>query len=322
MQGCNGTRILSDQKYNLTFHLGLHKTGTTALQRDWFPAWHDVNVLSTETAAAREYDDMVCTRDSVYFDAHEGRRMLEAILDPSRPNLMSREAFSGSPYAGVGKLSLDHRSDILRNLSSSFPEARAILVLRRQDTYAISLYREYLKSGGCLDIRGFCLGSDGVRPVLSLDRFFYLRYVDFLWRAFPAGVLVLAYERFVAEQQEFLKDFGKFVGVAMPQVSNSVWNATTLGPKGLRLARFASRFVKSQLNPGGFIPPLRIPYVRGGRSTSLLWLLHDRGLPWGRRSRNKDVFPDIKHEILERVRKDNRILDLKYGLGLERFGYY
>lgn len=310
------------QPYDVIFHIGLHKTGTTALQKQWFPKWNAVNIIGLESTEGNTFDDIVCTQDSIYFDARSARQLLGAVLRRDRPNLMSRESLSGSPFAGVAKRSLDHRSDILRNLASAFPESRIVLVIRRQDSYVVSLYRQYLKSGGSLSIREFCRGSRNRRPILAIDRLNYLTYVDFLRKTFSSGVLVLPYELFALDQQVFLRRFAAFVGAEAPGIHVGVRNETKLGATGLKIARFASRLVSSQLNPGGLLPPMGVPWPAAWGGHSVLWLIHDRGL-WGlRRKAGRELFGEVKKEIMEQVKNGNRDLDERYALGLKAFAYY
>jgi len=306
----------------MILHMGLHKTATGALQRQFFPACGDCRLLTAARPGVRRLVDLVTRKDPLYFDPGEARRVIDPELDPDRPNLLSNESFSGPPYAGVIEAGLDHRGPVLENLRACFPEARVVLVLRRQDDLARSLYRQYLKAGGTRDVRRFYgLRQEVGRPLMSLDRFRFSRYIEAVKRSFPAGVLVLAYEQFVADQAAFLHRLTRFIGVDDPGVVLRSENATRLGPAGMEVSRLLNHLFRSNLNQGGALPSPRQRLPGGGyRRMRPVALLHDK---WpGRVSRGHGALFEVGREILEMVREDNVRLDRAHDLGLSAYGYY
>lgn len=303
---------------DIFLHLGMHKTGTTTLQQQFFPRCEGLAYADGD--AVRSFTQEVISTDPIYFDAEAARASLAGAIDPARPTLISKESFSGSLYAGVGAPNLDHRSPILHNLAAALPQARAILVIRRQDSLAASMYREYLKMGGTAKARAF-FGAPGQPGILPIDRFRFRRYVDEVHRAFPAGVLVLAYEQFAREPEAFLSRIATFMGVGTPEVKLRRSNRTSLGPVGMEVVRIIGRLFQNQLNPGGLIPPVPM-YRRGAwRRISPVTVIHDRW-PFGGASSRGGVLQQVCQEILHAVRDDNAALDARYGLGLQALGYY
>lgn len=303
-------------------HLGLHKTATGTLQRQFFPVCRDLNLLTTRVPEMKSLVSYVTRTDPLYFDRDKARAIIRGVVDPCRPNMLSNESFSGPPYAGVIEGGLDHREPILSNLKSTFPDAKAILVLRRQDSLAKSLYRQYLKSGGTRSVKRFYGFEEPDKPGLfSLDRMKFTPYVDAVHSAFPQGVLTLTYEQFSSDQAGFLREIAAFVGIAMPEIELRRENATALGPAGMEMTRVMNHFFRSLLNPAGLIPGVIVNKGGVKRRISPVQLIHDH---WPRKlSRQGDsVISLVADEILQQVREDNRLLDEKYGLNLSKYCFY
>lgn len=303
-------------------HLGLHKTGTTTLQHQLFPACAEVNLLTTLDDTVRRFVRGVTRTDPLYYDAEAARALLAPRMSNDRLNLLSNESLSGPPYAGAIEIGLDHRSPVLANLAASFPDARAMIVLRRQDHLARSFYRQYLKSGGTRRARTFFgLSNDDKGPIMSPDRFRFARYVDALCEAFPAGVLILAFEQFIAEPAIYLQRIGEFLEVTLPEVELRRENATRLGPFGMEVTRLLNHLFRNLLNPAGVLPG--VPTRRFGRwrSVSPVEFIHDYTPDFGRRS-DGGAAAEIARGILEDCKADNRRLCESHGLDFERFGYY
>ena len=306
---------------NIVCHIGLHKTASGTLQRQFFPACHDLNLLTTRDPVVQEFMHDVTRKDPLYFDPNKTRALLESKISGTKINLLSNESLSGPPYAGVVEWGLDHRSPILGNLRRVLPNARVVIVLRRQDSLARSLYRQYIKRGGTAKIHRF-YGLDGSgRPALmSLDRFYFSPFLREIHTQFAGGVLVLTFEEFVQDQRTFLDRLCTFIGIATTSVELRKENATRLGYFGIEVTRRMNFAMRGMLNHG-VIPAL--PIYRHGRwsRVSAVELIHDY---WPGRPRSKQISPllDAGEQILRRFGEDNRMMDRELGLGLGRFKYY
>ena len=302
-------------------HLGLHKTASGTLQRQFFPACSKLNLLTTLDPTVRKFVHAVTRKDPLYFDPQEALSLLAGRVRGDRVNLLSNESLSGPPYAGVAEGGLDHRSPVLQNLRAAFPDARAVLVLRRQDSLARSLYRQYLKRGGTAKVdRFFGLATDLQPPMMSLDRFCFSPFVRCVFESFGSRVLVLTFEQFLRDQQSFLEQLCRFIGVERPDLKLDSENATRMGPAGMEVTRLLNFAFRGTLNQG-IVP--RIPIRRRGRwmLVSPVELIHDY---WpGRPGSSQDsAFNRLTSEIWEMYREDNRHLDVDFRLGLAQFGYY
>jgi hypothetical protein len=306
--------------YSVVCHIGLHKTASGALQRQFFPACSGVNLFTTQQRYTDDFIRAVTCMDPIYFDAQAATGMVLPHMSVDRVNLISNESLSGPPYAGLIEYGLDHRGPVLYNLREAFPEARIIIVLRRQDSLARSLYRQYLKRGGTVRIDRFFGVSRNRKPALMpLERFRYSRYLDLLTGLFPAGVKFMLFEDFVADRQGFLSDLCDFIGVECPDIDLVAENATRLGPVGMEVSRWGNFWFRSMINQG---PIPAVPRKRFGRwrLVSPVEYVHDY---WpGRGKKASRLASRVCAGILAEVSEDNRMVDARYKLGLAGRGYY
>lgn len=269
----------------------------------------------------QKFVHLVTKKDPIYFNPENARNLLTPLFENTKVTLLSNEMISGPPFAGVIEAGLDHRSPVITNLRSTFPEAKIIIIIRRQDSLAQSFYRQYLYSGGTTRPSTFYgFKKAQVAPLMSLDRFYFFPYIELLRSAFPSGLLVLPFEEFVHEQQQFLGKLCNFLGIDIPDIGLRKENATKLGPIGMEISRLLNHALRNMINRG-IIPS--IPIVKNGKlaSINLNHVLHDN---WPFRSKtnvNSDLYR-VAQRILDMTKNDNRLLDSKYALGLDNYGYY
>jgi Sulfotransferase family len=306
---------------NIVCHLGLHKTASGTLQRQFFPACSGLNLLTTLDPAVRQFVHAVTRKDPLYFDPNHALELLGGRVRSDQINLLSNESLSGPPYAGLSEGGLDHRSPVLQNLKAVFPNARVVVVLRRQDSLARSLYRQYLKRGGTAKVQNF-FGTSAAHqsPLMSLDRFCFSPYVHCVYETFGSHVLVLTFEEFLRDQRLFLERLCHFIGAKRPDIKLDPENATRMGPTGMEVTRLLNFAFRGMLNQG-IVP--RLPVRRRGhwRRVSPVELIHDY---WpGRPGAHQDsALNRVTNDIWQRYREDNRRLDHEYRLGLGELGYY
>ena len=117
----------------LTFHIGLHKTGTTFLQQAVFPELDGFHLV-------RQMQDV--------------RQLFSA--SPEDRLLVTHEGLSGNPLEGSWWKEFKM---YVRGISRFFPESTCILGFRRHDRLVRSLYKQYLHEGG----------THGVSELFALD---------------------------------------------------------------------------------------------------------------------------------------------------------
>jgi hypothetical protein len=304
-------------------HIGLHKTGNGTLQFQFFPACEGITFLTTANERMKQFTTYVTRTDPLYFDPFSALELLGPQLKTGKKIVLSNEAFSGPLWTGLAHLGLDHRFPVLANLRETFPDARVILVLRRQDELARSIYRQYLKAGGTRPVKRFYgLASKGRPPVISLNRFRFSPYVTAVCESFPKGFLILTYEEFRSDQKAFLRKITDFIGIDLPEIELRKSNVSRLGPFGLEIARLLNFFFRSALNPGGFLPGISQTMTGGKtRVASPVHLIH-RSWPGRGVHRRGGTLWDVSNRVFESVQADNRTLDERYHLNLHQYGYY
>jgi hypothetical protein len=307
---------------NIILHIGLHKTATGALQRQFFPACLDLILLTTLIDDVRSFIHYVTRCDPIYFNESKALQLINKYFNTNKPVLLSNESLSGPPYAGVIEGGLDHRSCVLANLQTVFPEAKVILVLRRQDSMVKSFYRQYLKSGGTRSIKRFYgLGDNTKPPLMTLDRFFYSIYVEEVIKKFPSGVLLLAFEELIKNQKQFLEKITNFIGVHLPNIELEKENRTTLGPMGMEVSRILNHLFRSMLNPSGLIPGIKMKQHGIPTRVSPVQIMHDKWPSKGNKINKGEIF-EVAEEIFKKLKEDNQRLDEKYQLDLKEYNYY
>ncbi|MGH8241824.1 MAG: hypothetical protein ACRETY_00580 [Steroidobacteraceae bacterium] len=302
--------------------MGLHKTATTTLQRHVFPVLPGLHFIDSarKPAAAIVYSFQV--QDPIFFDSSHARVVLEGVLSNDKVNLISSESLSGSLYSAVGKRDLDHRHSIIENLQRTLPEAKIMLVLRRQDQFARAVYRQYIKRGGVLDPAEF-FGLDGhLGAYFPRDRFRYCEYVRALKSRFPAGVHVGIFEEFAESPSTFLERMCRFLEVeALDWCQLKKFNRSRLGSTGLEVSRVLNRLFRSPLNPGGILPGIPLRRHTGvWWSVSPVYLLQDHWPGTGRVAEDSRL-GRVCAKLLEDEVAHNKLLQDELNLDLERYGY-
>lgn len=120
-------------------HVGLHKTGSTYLQKQIFTqSKHRTLLTRPYTTHNKYFNQLMYADDTLYSHSNT---MSELSRLPTGGLLLSDETFSGSPLA----LHSINRSMTARRLSKAFSDAEIILFIRDQADYCVSNYSAYIK---------------------------------------------------------------------------------------------------------------------------------------------------------------------------------
>lgn len=109
--------------------------------------------------------------------------------------------------------------DMAHRLHDSFPEAKILIVIREQRSMLMSSYSQALKGGITVDIDDYL--NPPAKPVngpfFSMAWLNYDRMVAIYDRLFgEANVLVLPFEYFIAEPEDFTRRIVEFAGAEVP----------------------------------------------------------------------------------------------------------
>ncbi len=176
-------KYMSDISSKLFFlHIGLHKTGTTFLQKNIFPNFDTTDLCYNPPNIINAIRDLYRHN---YCDElrRETIRIIYRELDIicQKKIFLSHEIYSGTPWRNYDDL--EKMSSFLKEV---FPTAKIILVFRDHGDWLESLYKEAIKDGCLLSIDTFLNYTSGKfgerrnidkRNVNALD-FNYRRIID------------------------------------------------------------------------------------------------------------------------------------------------
>lgn len=209
------------------WHIGKMKTASTFLQYNVFPYLDPIDFLGWNTKLAeKSWNSSVAMdlvneiRFSQKFNVNvNAQRVLELrLLSPSKV-LISEE--------GIGTDQGNFQRNILR-ISEIDPEARVIMVIRRQSSYLLSQYYQYQrgvfgnKRWPHISLREFL-----EQKFFHVSEIFYLEQIINGYKIFGRNnFFVLPYELLMADVREFSRLFSEFLGCSQKQFCKQLISAT------------------------------------------------------------------------------------------------
>lgn len=294
-------------------HVGVHKTGSTWLQRSFFtprgggflPVLDDGQVI-----------DLIVRPHPLEWDPEPARDAIARGIAAARARglvpVLSHEELSGNPQAG------GHASaELARRIATVAPGARLVLVTRRQPDAIVSTYKQYVHRGGVLALGPYLEGDPAWFrvPRFRAGHWEFDRIVARHRAALgPDRTLVLPYERLVAEPAGFLDELARFAGAAPRPVPAE--SPIRISPSALALAlqRPLNRFLmRDDVNPTA-------PF-RWGRLPDLIERLDARLLRRRSGGRDRDLRERVERFCAGRFEESNARLAELTGLDLARWGY-
>lgn len=189
-------------------HIGYHKTGTTWLQRQVFSeasfGFHQVWPPAVVEAAFVNVNPFA-------YDPADVRQTFSPVASEAEQQglrfVISHERLSGQPLQG----GLDAR-EIAERMHEAYPEAKVLIVIRRQDSMLLSVYKQITTRGLNRDnfeqfVAHRVIEGRGA-PVISFLRYHHL--IGHYRKLFGAeNVLVLAYEG-LSDPRKFMDQISSF----------------------------------------------------------------------------------------------------------------
>jgi len=159
------------------FHVGLGKTGSTYLQYKVFTKFRNVYYIQ-RTKYKKSFEIISKTNYERYLVSNE--------LDRQFP-------------------------DEIRRISTVFPEAKIIMVLRRNDSWLASQYRRWVKNGFSGSFDEFIdLKND--HGEWKLKEAFFWPYIKLVMEIMHSKPLVLLYDELREDPHSFIKKIVDFIG--------------------------------------------------------------------------------------------------------------
>ncbi len=203
--------LLRSERREMLLHIGYHKTATTWLQRHVFD--RSSGSFASPCSFLDQVDHLVKPHPLEWDEAAARRFFDERVRAIEADGLvcaMSNEAFSGNPHGGSFQ-----SVEIARRLHALFPDAKVLIVIRRQADHVLSSYKQYVPRGGCLAPGRY---FDPPRNWFRIPGFRYGHFAhDQLIRLYQElfgrdRVMVLPYEWLVQDSDDFLQRICSFSG--------------------------------------------------------------------------------------------------------------
>lgn len=174
-------------------HIGMHKTGTTFLQKEVFPK---------------------CTNFH-----HLHNKSLRSIYHPSKGGskqhlLVSDELLSGNPYDENTFDDFKLKMDIIRDM---FGDPKILVAFRKHGSYVTSIYNQYLQQGNNMDMPDFFnLKNTGL---LKIEDVTYVDRINYLKELF-SDVTIYTYDDFKSAPQSITEQICTRLGLTIEGAVN------------------------------------------------------------------------------------------------------
>jgi len=161
-------------------HIGMHKTASTFLQKNIFPAFENIHYI-------KKHD---------YF---------------KKDTLVKRSSSQKFLFTNECESSQEDRIERLHRL---FPHSKIILVLRRHDRWITSKYKYSLRKGKGLTFREYydCYYKPGQPNAHELQ---FMHTISVIQKYFPTPPLILFHEEIVKNPQAVVDLLAEYMGVSV-----------------------------------------------------------------------------------------------------------
>lgn len=236
-------------------HLGIHKTGSSFLQKEFFSKYKDGS-LYVGRSDLTDFKRYILYTDDFEFQPAEGLKIFETIvnrLGSCDRVVLSDEEFYGNPFVGI----LDRKRNIDRLIKVFGTSLYVLILIRNQQSLLNSLYNQYIKTGGTASFKKF-LNHKKYPLNFNLDYLKYDKYLSYIRSRIGERKLdVYLYEEFLESKSEVLMRITHFI-TEKNEVELNVPNPnkrinTSLKNGNIPMMRFFNKFIKSPKEPFLFL---------------------------------------------------------------------
>jgi hypothetical protein len=301
------------------FHIGIPKSGTSFLQKNFFPLLdlaymgkhYDSSIDSKRND--REYGELF--RILLSRQAYGDNRLLYASIW-KKTEKYKKILYSNEELIGNYRINFLNNYQIAYHLKEIYKNPKLIFVIRRQDDFIESLYRQAIRNGYPYSLKTFInykkgnfkpyhIGNKGVIDLQAID---YNIIYDFYEKHFgKENILILPYELMKNDQEKFLKKITYFLNV---DYKKPIFNENTN-----RRDRYPLLVTMRIINK---IIPKKIQ----NRINDIFFLKYFgyilNEIPYDKSIINKN----LKNKIKSYYRESNKSLSEKIGLNLQSYDYY
>ena len=223
---------------NPLIHIGYQKTGSTFLQFNVFN--ESYGFYNPFDRYSSEVVQKLIITNPFEFNGHQTQKYFsKKFRDAEKDNLcpvISAEDLSGHLVAYR-----TYEKEVSLRLKETFPEAKILIIVRKQQSIIKSAWRHYLRNKGPQPLSRF-IGKqymkDGFSPILRLDKLKYDLTVNQYQNLFGReNVLVLPFELLKLDQKEYIKKILEFSEVE-PKEQQELYEPANLSPRAIELLVF------------------------------------------------------------------------------------
>jgi hypothetical protein len=231
------------------FHIGLHKTGSTFLQKKVFP--HLKDCFSVSYFSNKKYFKEVENLQK-FNPLNFKKKKIDNLLklkNKKKNILLSSEQFSGSGnFSQIAALNNFYNNFFF--IKKFFPKAKIILIIRNQKDIINSYYKDEVSRGLTLNFEKW-VGNNIKNN--SLNYFKYDILVSFLFKQFGKNnVIVGFFEEIFEDKFSVLKFFEKIFKKKFYKKINMSRSNPGIADQLIFLNRFINHFMKTKLNTETF----------------------------------------------------------------------
>ncbi len=312
-------------KLEFFFHLGMPKALSTFLQQNFFPQLDILylgkhydssidsrgNSIEFEKLFKKLFGAQPYNLDSVYIDT-----LLQKMEILASDKQIHKILYSNENLVGTYAESFRNGMQIAYNLKKVFKEPKIILVIRKQDDFLESLYRQSIRMGHAVSVNKFLnyknntFGDYRIDYKLNIDlnTLNWNTLIDFYKECFGSdNVLVLPHEMIKENSEDFLKEITNFMAIEYKVPLSSSAANTRDSYLLLIIKRFINLFIYKKVQ-NLFIKIFFLKKV--GYLINLLNI--DKPF----------LNKKLKKEIMKFYTESNKELSKKTGLNLKKYGYY
>ena len=200
---------MKEKQYDITFHLGMSKAGSTFLQKNVFP-------LFTKISYAKKHD-------------YQLHKLVSE--NPEADNYL----FSFEFHKGLQKE--------LDALSALHQDYKVVYILRKQESWIKSKYNYYIRKHGHLAFGDFVNVHDQEKSILSLENLQLIDQVNAINKHSNGKALFIDFDDLDNKPDQTIKRIASFVNaeIDVDAINNKRVNKS-FSPKELKLLRKFNRF--------------------------------------------------------------------------------
>lgn len=227
-------------------HVGLHKCGSTWLQKNLFVSdkygfvapWGSMSHAAVTNFV--EVDPLCFDSKEVRKEFYQSLKMYDAEFKVA---VVSHEALSSRPHHG--KYYAPYAAE---RIKSVFPEAKILFIFREQPSIIYSLYVEHIRNGGKHTFEEF-IGTDrekpGWSPLCKLSFFEFDRLLDMYNDIFGSvNVLALPLELLRINPEKFVGDIFSHVNLPSASLETRKIINVGMGVATTEIFRLSNNFIR------------------------------------------------------------------------------